>query len=137
MDISIINYPNILANMLKIIYPKKLSCSLASLQRENSKRVLLSKVASVRVSIQLATARPSNSFFLKWSEKEGDDKTRTDMIQLFLSWATVICTGRMGWMSHRKWKEIKQQPSMLVQLLEVAVISQGVKFLPCAYRSNF
>ena len=22
-------------------------------------------------------------------------------------------TGRMGWMTHRKWKEIKQQPSML------------------------
>ena len=22
-------------------------------------------------------------------------------------------TGRMGWMAHRKWKEIKQQPSML------------------------
>ena len=23
------------------------------------------------------------------------------------------CTGRMGWMAHRKWEEIKQQPSML------------------------
>ena len=23
------------------------------------------------------------------------------------------CTGRMGWMSHRKWKEVKRQPSML------------------------
>ena len=23
------------------------------------------------------------------------------------------CTGRMGWMAHRKWKEIKLQPSML------------------------
>ena len=25
----------------------------------------------------------------------------------------VECTGRMGWMAHRKWKKIKQQPSML------------------------
>ena len=24
-----------------------------------------------------------------------------------------LCTGRMGWKVHRKWKEIKQQPSML------------------------
>ena len=23
------------------------------------------------------------------------------------------CTGRMGWMTHRKWKESKQQPSIL------------------------
>ena len=24
-----------------------------------------------------------------------------------------LCTGWMGWMAHRKWKESKQQPSML------------------------
>ena len=25
-----------------------------------------------------------------------------------------VCTGRMGWMAHRKWKEIKQQPGTAV-----------------------
>ena len=32
------------------------------------------------------------------------------MIRMCIPWES---TGRMGWMAHRKWKEIKQQPSML------------------------
>ena len=29
------------------------------------------------------------------------------------AWVKENCTGRIGWMAHRKWKEIKRQPSIL------------------------
>ena len=32
-----------------------------------------------------------------------------EALKEFISFC-IFCTGRMGWMAHRKWKEIKQQP---------------------------
>ena len=42
------------------------------------------------------------------------DETHTDLASAQDSaWQVTRYTGRMGWMANRKWKEVKQQPSML------------------------
>ena len=40
-------------------------------------------------------------------------EVQVDVIPVIRCLGVVICTGRMEWMAHRKWKEIKQQSSML------------------------
>ena len=43
-----------------------------------------------------------------WDETHPDLASAQDN-----AWQVTRYTGRMGWMANRKWKEVKQQPSML------------------------
>ena len=57
-----------------------------------------------------------NLKFAHESRADGGAKTRGErnkVAAVLTHFLTQKSTGRMGWMAHRKWKKIKQQPSML------------------------